>query len=241
MLPSRRVARAPIRDESTRTPGRSRSSNKADQIERWMKEDHEDKWGPVIYRCTYNNDSDWQVFLDRYRHFIRYDLELCNGLDVFDQLEITVIEDKQILEGASPAAVREHFKAWSDEHYPDRSNDPWYNNQRVKYCIRVDDACVRSVIKVAQYVRGRDRGGGFVDLVWKNWVFSKVEEEEGEFEGREPIAGIRAKDVGFMHVSLDFVLELWGYLRHEYVWENEYRRPPYVTDGDFARGYLRTD
>ncbi|PPJ51966.1 hypothetical protein CBER1_10082 [Cercospora berteroae] len=241
MLPTRRAARSPILGESKRTPGSSRIFNHADNIEGWMREDHEDKWGFVIYRCTYSNDSDWQIFLDRYTHFMRNTLEFYNGLEIFDRLDITVIEDQQTLQGASSAAVREHFKAWSDEHYPERSNDPWYNNQRVKYCICVDEACLRSVAKVAQYIRGRDRGGGFVDLVWKNWVFSKREDEEGELEGREPIGGVKAKDVGFMHVTLDFVVGIWCHLRYEDVWEDEYRRPPYGADGDVGREYLCAD
>jgi hypothetical protein len=87
--------------KSRRTPQMSTHFNNADNIERYLQEDGHRTWGFVIYRCTYESDDDWDQFMERLRYRIREVLEIYNGLDMIDNLSMTVIEDRSILDGAS--------------------------------------------------------------------------------------------------------------------------------------------
>lgn len=64
----------------------------------------------MIYRCTYESDTDWSDLMTRLRYQTRAALEFYNGLDMLDSLDITVFEDRVSLDGASKSAVREQFK-----------------------------------------------------------------------------------------------------------------------------------
>ncbi|GIZ38814.1 hypothetical protein CKM354_000221500 [Cercospora kikuchii] len=218
-------------DESKREPGLHFMSNDADQIERAMQEDQKDHWGFVIYRCTYNSDADWQVFEHSYRRAIRETMGFFKGLDIFDKLDVTIIEDRDTLDGASSATIRNHFKGWCKEISPEEADDPWSNNQRLKFCIRVDEASLETVVRAAQDAESPGGDGGYVDLIWKNWSPNQAAEQEGAARGKDVVEGMRAKDVGFMRVALSFVTGMYCHLRQEYAWDSEYRRPPYVADG----------
>lgn len=65
------------------------------------------KWGFVIVRGVYDNDDEWQTFLNLYKAAVAdelHDYKLEDQLG--QQLKWTVIEDPAILDGASKAAVR---------------------------------------------------------------------------------------------------------------------------------------
>jgi hypothetical protein len=75
--------------------------------------------GFVIYRCTDQNDSDWEKFIVRFLRPVPKILECYNGLDL-DKFAPTVFEGRSS-EGATVAILRDHFNqcattALQDEH-----------------------------------------------------------------------------------------------------------------------------
>jgi hypothetical protein len=81
------------------------------------------------------------------RYHIRATLEFYNGLDLLNSLGLTVIEDREKLDGVNTSVVREHFKSWV-ETAPQReqgkaqvhiqSGFQIWESQRYLYCIQVD-------------------------------------------------------------------------------------------------------
>jgi hypothetical protein len=47
-----------LRNPSKRTPDRETTLNNADNIERQLQEDNYRIWGFVIYRCTYESETE---------------------------------------------------------------------------------------------------------------------------------------------------------------------------------------
>jgi hypothetical protein len=83
-------------------------------ISRALKEDGHSIWGYVIYRCTYKDDEKWKSFMDLLRKEIEGPMEGSESRGVLEKLELTVLEDTA-WEDASTAAIREHFKQWSEK------------------------------------------------------------------------------------------------------------------------------
>jgi hypothetical protein len=84
--------------------------NTADNIERQLAEDGYKVWGFVIYRCTYDNDEDWETFIEHLNDQTRRYLKVYNGLDMMVSLRITIFDDKDKFDGASDEIIREDFK-----------------------------------------------------------------------------------------------------------------------------------
>jgi hypothetical protein len=60
--------------------------NDADELEWLLQKDGSKTWGFMIYRCTYQSDSDWERSMTRFLYHITQSLEFCNGLDLLDRL-----------------------------------------------------------------------------------------------------------------------------------------------------------
>lgn len=58
------------------------TNNTADGLARFLQKDGFKTWGFVIYRCTYQNDSDWEKSMTRFLYHITHKLEFYNGLDL---------------------------------------------------------------------------------------------------------------------------------------------------------------
>jgi hypothetical protein len=86
--------------------------NQADNLERLLDKDGFKTWGFVIFRCTYQNDSDWEKFMARFLRPVPKFLEYYNGLDLLDKFAPTVLEDRSF-EGATVAVLRDHFNQWA--------------------------------------------------------------------------------------------------------------------------------
>ena len=69
-----------------------------------------------------------------------------------------------------------------------------------------------------------------MDIIWKNWSGDEEEEQEGEALGMESVEGMKAKDVGFMHVTLRYMTGIYRHMRDEHAWDIEYWRPPHVVN-----------
>lgn len=84
-----------------------------------------DPWGFVVYRCTYGSDDAWKRMIDLIKSNLKgkaTDLSLnqhpgegWDDLDVQNLLprhELTLIEDRDKLDGATSHEVRDHFTQW---------------------------------------------------------------------------------------------------------------------------------
>jgi hypothetical protein len=85
-------------EPSQRTLKLPTNHNTADHIERYLQKDGHRTWGFVIYRCTYDNNDEWNEFMERLRYRIRQTLEFYNGLNLMDSFSLTVIEDCEKLD-----------------------------------------------------------------------------------------------------------------------------------------------
>jgi len=206
---------------SRRTPLWPTWINTIDNIERQLKEDGHHTWGFVIYRCTYDSDSDWEEFMKQLCDQILDVLRFYNGTDMADRLALTVFDDKAALDKASTSAVRKHFRKWSASA-PQREQGKGPGlSQRYMYCIQVDQKALESVLNGGPPETSR----GFVNLICKDWepVLDPEEPEE------EPIEGCTEYDVGWMRVSSRAVMvDMYFILREWYRWHCEYCRAPQV-------------
>ena len=89
--------------------------NTAVQIERQLQQDGHRLWGFAIYRCTYDSDPDWTQFMQRLRLRMTEMLEFYYREDIMDNFDFTVIENRDLFDGASTSTIREHFKSWAAE------------------------------------------------------------------------------------------------------------------------------
>ncbi|KAJ5804470.1 uncharacterized protein N7518_000773 [Penicillium psychrosexuale] len=88
------------------------SLNEADGLEALLKKDNFKTWGFVIYRCTYQDDTEWGKFMTRFLSAAPEFLEYYSGLDLLDTFAPTVFEDPSF-EGATVVNLREHFNKWA--------------------------------------------------------------------------------------------------------------------------------
>lgn len=176
---------------------------------------------------------------DPVKRYLEYD----NGLDMLDSFAPTVIQDRAAFEGATTAALREHFvntwvpSAFSVEN-PGLDMDILPNAEagRYRFFIMVDEESLRSVLDATEDGINKT---GFVRLVQADWGSQRayvVEEGDEEeialvpgWDECEPLEGCILRDVGWMNVLYDHV-EAMGYLsiRMHWDWEDHYYRPPEI-------------
>jgi hypothetical protein len=210
-----------IRDPSHRTPDRETTLNNADNIERQLQQDNHQIWGFVIYRCTYESETEWAEFMDRLNFYIEETLRFDNALDMKSSLDYRVFEDVERLDKAHPSAIREIFSQWA-ETAPQREQGAGkfaMRSQRYDYCLHVDQEALVSVIR-GPAPPADNWGGGFVNLVCKRvWGGMRPEYTEGREE----------RDACWIRISCRGLIATWYNLfRPQGSWGNEYRVPPEV-------------
>lgn len=192
---------------SRRTPQMSTHLNSADRIERRLAQDRHTKWGFVIYRCTYESDSEWTEALSRLRKSTETCMEFYNGMDMLENMLFTVIEDKQTLDEASTSTVRENFKQWIRTALQQEQGGDSLPGEsgRYNYCISINAESLRSIL-----AGSRD---GFVNIISANWLPTRERllQFAAEHPNRrvnlnprvpvkEPVEGCTEPDVGWMKV-----------------------------------------
>lgn len=70
------------------------------------------KWGFIIYRCDYRDDSVWAHFMERWSQRVNESLIHTNERQLIKNLEWTVREDPS-LDKATKEHVRKLFTAWT--------------------------------------------------------------------------------------------------------------------------------
>jgi hypothetical protein len=195
-----------------------------------------DKWGWLIYRCTYGNDEAWsrfkQIIDQRSREIIAdYDTP-----EAADSLEWTFVEDRGALDGASRDQLRARFKTWATEavrtEQPRAEDHGTFGIPRYNFFIQVDESVLRSVVYEAPQSPEMDmHAEGYVNFVDANWkpLSERLPAEGGEGdESYEPIDGCREENVGWMKIASfmvgpDFYEVMSGFPD---VWYSFYQRPP---------------
>lgn len=198
------------------------------------------KWGFLVYRCTYSDDEAWL----RYVQYIR-DKTIAN-LDHLGQrfllekyLDIQVVEDRNQLDGASKSQVRSLFADWAENHRQTEQGGPGMASRcakmipRFNYCVYVDQACLDTLLAHEVWQREREEGGHKRELP-PRVVCAIIDtdcEPEGEGqEGYEPVEGCTRYFPGWMYCRLDFTTSLYNRLHAEELTQGpqEYERPPVV-------------
>jgi hypothetical protein len=195
-----------------------------------------DKWGWVIYRCTYGDNEAWTRFKKIINQHSREIIADGDTPEAGDSLEWTFVEDRGTLDGASREQLRARFKAWAGEairtEQPQAENDQTFGIPRYNFFIQVDEDALRSVVCEAPQPPEMDVDGeGYVNFVDANWepLSERFPTEDREVdELYEPIDGYREENVGWMKIAsfmvgLEFYEAMSGFPD---VWHSFYQRPP---------------
>jgi hypothetical protein len=183
------------------------------QILNMLKESQHDKWGFVIYRCTYQNDQDWDRFKRLVHDRANEAIAESDTPEIADSLEWTFVEDRATLGGASRAQLREHFNGWADDAYAieqprhhqlDFQNWGLFGFQQYNYFIQVDEEALQSVLSPPEFDWD---GQGFVNFVDSRWRSFSHEEYYrgltglGDVTVFESIDGCEQENVGWMRIT----------------------------------------
>lgn len=192
-------------DPSKRTPEIESGMNDADELERLLDKDGFTTWGFVIYRCTYQSDSDWEKLMIRYHKRVEKYLQYYNCLDLLARFTPSVLEDRSF-ESATVASLRNKFNEWAvsaveEEQGIDPSHLWRLKNGRYRFFIMVDQEALDSILSTPD----DDINGGFVRLVNAEWKPEELDEEElaergGPGPEEELLEGCTEEDVDWMKV-----------------------------------------
>jgi hypothetical protein len=231
-----------LRDISIHTP--------ADDIQHALMADGHRIWGFVVYRCTYDNDADWQVCMQRIREYLGPSIKTSDGQDLLDErFKLTVMEGKDKFDRASTSTIRQHFRDWcvhavneeqgSTDEIERRRQEPvpWCGTPAVRYrfCLQIDAASLKSIVE--------DEPDAWVNLIRDDWRLKQamagqpgddLDWDQGNFtddeaEAYPSIEGNTDEDVGWMMVDYRCLMPTYySYLRDPNDWDFTYARPPYV-------------
>lgn len=195
------------------------------------------KWGWVICRCTYGDDATWAKFRDRVEAHSRKRIAQSDAPEIAERLAWTWVEDASALDGASTAALRERFRAWTaDEVAQQPGNYQPTVIPRFRYFINIDQEVLDSLAEsISREMHWSD--DAFVKFVDGNWEPLAESQQDGEQEDDgwekevlELIEGCTEEDVGWMRIAphminADFYDVLSG---DENQWITFYERPPSI-------------
>jgi hypothetical protein len=210
-----------------------------------------------------SSDAPWALFLELFRANVSETLRLEDHLELLPCHEITIIEDEATLAGADSYAARHAFRSWVAADLPQQlrddcleefgglkqiiekllSNDAYIapNTSHPasimpplwKYCIFVDQDCLRSVEKGPENPELKDPA---LKILTTDWSLEEGEMPTEEFtrdwDGGETDDG--AEDVGWMYIDMTDYVAVYDRLIDVFAWEEYYERPykSYVDDGN---------
>lgn len=210
------------KNPSQRTPDRETESNSADNVERQLQADDHKIWGWVIYRCTYECDSQWAEFMTRLRYYIEDTLRFDNALDMLPSLDYTIFEDRDKFDKAHPSVIKDHFQEWvltapEREQGHDKHSSL---TQRYNYCLHVDEAALQSVIS-GPAPPADEPGDGFVNLVCLNILGGMRPEHTEDRDER---------DHCWMRINYQYLMVTWyAFFRRQGSWFTAYMIPPEIS------------
>ncbi|KAJ5913703.1 hypothetical protein N7504_002586 [Penicillium tannophilum] len=218
---------------SKRDPKMDACLNEADGLEALLKKDNFKTWGFVIYRCTYQDNAEWEKFMARFLSAVSEYLDFYSGLDLLDTFAPTVFEDPSF-EGATVVTLREHFHKWAKTARKEEqgvSEDYYARTGRYRFFITVDQEALESVLNAAE---DYDKEA-FVRMVHAEWKPQEYDEEDiasGDVDPPEkPLEGCTEHDVGWMKMCWQITeLPGFGHLCDIDDWQAYYVRSPEIGD-----------
>jgi hypothetical protein len=196
-----------------------------------------DKWGFVIYRCTYKDDDGWLRFKEILHEYTRKSMQRSDAPEAADSLDWTFVEDQGALDRASRSQLRERFNQWAAHAFmieqpraqAHTHPNPTFGVPRYNYFIQVDEEALQSVLTAPK----RDlHGQAFVNFVDSQWEPMPREKYGGEEENVfHPVDGCTQENVGWMRVALRMINAEFYDAAAEFaggVWYVYYKRPPEI-------------
>ncbi|KFX98787.1 hypothetical protein O988_04211 [Pseudogymnoascus sp. VKM F-3808] len=160
-----------------------------------------DKWGWVIYRCTYGDDEAWAKFQKIINERSRNEMtELGFSRKLASGLEWTYLSDQSLFDGASRDQLRQHFHSWvteakTSEQPRDVDGKNYDLAARYQFFVYVDEAVLRATIDadlnnyavcgLVNFVRCWDID---LDPEWREEAREYTDQEDGD-EGWMQIVG----------------------------------------------------
>ncbi|KAI6839556.1 hypothetical protein KC332_g6544 [Hortaea werneckii] len=192
-----------------------------------------DKWGFVIYRCTYRDNQAWDLFKDIVRRRTLEDMADSDAPEAADRLEWTFVDDEASLDGASKNQLRARFRQWATEaistENPRAEHHQIFAVPRYRYLIQVDEQSLRSVVSSPAL---DPLGKGYVNFVDSQWTQSSGDDDdasEEDEEGYELIEGCAEEDVGWMKIAAIMIDASFYDIASSFAyggWLVYYKRPP---------------
>ena len=204
----------------------------ANQIKCWLAHTREDKWGWVVYRCTYSPElgSHWETFKRVLGDEMKRAAEATDAPEIADALDLVFVEDAA-LEGASLDELRRRFREWARRENPHYDIDDDSNlasrGSRFEFFIQVDEGALRSVL---------DRANNRVDL--KTGYVNMAQAWRDSLPPREAIDefGEAVDNEDWMRVLPRIIVEAEFYSdmgdADHHSWYLNHRPPPGVLDND---------
>jgi hypothetical protein len=195
-----------------------------------------DKWGFVIYRCTYQDDAAWDCFKQIVLERTQEEMQESDTPEVADKLEWTFVEDRAALDGASRSQLRERFKQWAAQAIvteqprakAEIEHVPTFGIPRYNYFVQVDEEALQSVLAAPKIDLF---GEGFVNFVDARWTPMGDQYSDNDHNEHDPIDGCTEEDVGWMRIAAMMIDAEWygaagGF--HAGAWHVYYLRPPQI-------------
>lgn len=196
-----------------------------------------DKWGYVVYRCTYKDDAAWGHFKQTIYQQTRQDLRESDTPELAEHVEWTFVEDREALDGVPIPRLRERFNRWAAKAVVAENPRAQAGTEgrstivggRYNCFVHVDEEALQSVLRGPE--RENEYGElahvNFVDALWEPYGDSHF---EGGYEPDilEPIDGCTEGNVGWMRMSVHLVFSAYIYVGagDSTHWHLFYRRPP---------------
>jgi hypothetical protein len=222
-----------------------------DRVDRHLKAMGHDKWGWVVYRCTYGSDNDWSEFMKKLEALSKEWFDFYFATEAMRKKHIwNFIDDRDRLENASKSDVRRMFNEWvqSPEAAAEQPNakDPMskVGTSRYRFCMHVDETSLRSVLD--------DSRDWHINLINRDWTPAEDasddddEDDENANEACEDyilpeIEGCTDEDVGWTKASIGIVLGRYISLCNPSFWYAYYSRPPLIADVSISLQCLDQD
>jgi hypothetical protein len=211
-----------------------------------LKNQKHDKWGWVIYRCTYDDDEGWTRFKQFINQQSRANIAESDTPELADSLEWTFVEDRATLDRASIDQLRSRFKQWAPgaliTEQPRVKDHRYgtYGNPRYTFFVHVDEDALKSVVYEAPQPPELDLDGvGYVNFVNAGWrPLSELTTIVGDISGvggdevHESIDGCTEENVGWMMIASHMVGAHYyeAMMGNPDSWYLFYKRPPEISN-----------
>jgi hypothetical protein len=190
-----------------------------------------EKWGWLIYRCTYTSDAAWSRFRSTFESQSRAQIAASDAIDIADRLEWTWVEDAASLDGISTVALRERFRAWAADDVARQALEKYDPTTiaRYSYFAKVDEEVMRNMDGFLA-LDSHWAKGDLVNFVDADWEPDSIREEDEEPDDFEEIEGCTEEDVGWMRVSPIMIFTAFYETLNgdNMAWEIFYNRPLHI-------------